>query len=381
MSKILVVDDSPTQLMMYKMALQRVGYEVVTAKDGLEAMSQVDIELPDLVISDIIMPELNGYLFCRLLKNDPSKAHIPVILLTSLGQQQDRFWGIEAGAESYVVKGTDTARLIEVIKELLEKKQEPKIPPQRKSQESASPENIRTKVNRILDRLLFEATLANRIRDISKYAYDGKELVSNLFNFLHKLFDYSSASLAISVHKEVYLDVRENVGEKFINSVKKSIMSGDKVEEYKFEIFENYEGDKKDESKTIKSELVMELKSGDEKVGRFSIHSSSGDVYKEEVKDTMEIIAKELVMLIKYISKIREVENLKAEFTAMVIHDLKAPVETITEFSEALLKRAAGDINEDQEDVIKNIIDNTNKILKSIDDIGKISAKVYKDQL
>ncbi|HNO12241.1 MAG TPA: response regulator, partial [bacterium] len=100
--KILVVDDSATQLIMYKMALSKAGYLVISAKNGVEGMHMVETENPDLIVSDIIMPELNGYQFCRLVKDDPSRAHIPIILLTSLGQQQDRFWGIEAGANAFV---------------------------------------------------------------------------------------------------------------------------------------------------------------------------------------------------------------------------------------------------------------------------------------
>src|SRR6185369_1180386 len=101
-AKIVVVDDSRTQRSTIAMALERRGYEVIQGSDGLEALHLVHNESPDLLISDIVMPELTGYQVCRLLKNDAATEDLPIILLTTLEHQEHRFWGKEAGADSFV---------------------------------------------------------------------------------------------------------------------------------------------------------------------------------------------------------------------------------------------------------------------------------------
>ena len=110
-AKIVVADDSRTQRSTIALALERQGYQVVQGSNGLEAFHLVQSESPDLLVSDIVMPELTGYQVCRLLKNDPATEDLPIILLTTLDQQEHRFWGKEAGADSYVLKGTGTAPL------------------------------------------------------------------------------------------------------------------------------------------------------------------------------------------------------------------------------------------------------------------------------
>src|SRR2546428_414683 len=85
----LLADDSPTQLRMVQRLLEGEGFRVVTAKDGVEGVNRAYTDSPDVIVSDIVMPELNGYQFCRLIKNDWFTAHTPVILLTNLGQRQD----------------------------------------------------------------------------------------------------------------------------------------------------------------------------------------------------------------------------------------------------------------------------------------------------
>src|SRR5579862_8020723 len=98
---ILIVDDSPTQLASLRVFLTKANYQVVTATNGLEGITKAYQEHPALIIADVVMPELNGYLMCRLLKDDVVTNRIPIILLTSLEHQQDRFWGLRAGADRY----------------------------------------------------------------------------------------------------------------------------------------------------------------------------------------------------------------------------------------------------------------------------------------
>ena len=110
-----MIDDSPTQSMMIKIFLEKNGFQVVTADNGMEGINKTYLELPNLIISDIVMPELNGYQLCRLLKYEEFTSHVPIILLTNLGQSQDRFWGIHAGADSFICKESNQQELLNEI--------------------------------------------------------------------------------------------------------------------------------------------------------------------------------------------------------------------------------------------------------------------------
>ena len=103
-AKILVVDDSPTQLSMMRAPFEKEGYTVVSATDGEEALAMVEKELPNLVVLDVIMPKFNGFQVCRKIKSQDSTKHIKVILLTSKNQKSDEFWGKKQGADLYMTK-------------------------------------------------------------------------------------------------------------------------------------------------------------------------------------------------------------------------------------------------------------------------------------
>ncbi|OGW07762.1 MAG: hypothetical protein A2W77_04885, partial [Nitrospinae bacterium RIFCSPLOWO2_12_39_16] len=87
--RVLVIDDSKTQLVSLQMSLQKYGYDVITAGNGMEGVNRAFRDAPDIVVSDVMMPELNGYQVCRLLKNNKETSDIPIILLTSMDQPQD----------------------------------------------------------------------------------------------------------------------------------------------------------------------------------------------------------------------------------------------------------------------------------------------------
>jgi twitching motility two-component system response regulator PilH len=115
MSRILVVEDSPTVLYMVSRMLTEGGHQVLTATDGEEAMSLVVQEHPNLVLLDVILPKLNGYQVCRRMKSTPATAQIPVIMITSKTKDNDRWWGLEQGADDYVTKPLDARQLLAVI--------------------------------------------------------------------------------------------------------------------------------------------------------------------------------------------------------------------------------------------------------------------------
>jgi twitching motility two-component system response regulator PilH len=119
MSTILIVDDSVTLREMVSGILKNNGLTVVEASNGLEAKERIEASLPDLVITDLIMPGMNGYELCRWLKNNPSSKNIPVVMCTSKNEEFDRYWGMKQGADAYIAKPFHIPELVETVKQLL----------------------------------------------------------------------------------------------------------------------------------------------------------------------------------------------------------------------------------------------------------------------
>ncbi|MGI8914945.1 MAG: response regulator transcription factor [Chloroflexota bacterium] len=117
--KILVVDDSPTDLALIVAPLRREGYDVVTAADGDEALRKVSEEQPNCVVLDVVMPRKNGFQVCRTIKSGADSKHIPVILLTSKSERTDELWGKRQGADVYLTKPFDANTLLTQIRQLL----------------------------------------------------------------------------------------------------------------------------------------------------------------------------------------------------------------------------------------------------------------------
>jgi diguanylate cyclase (GGDEF)-like protein len=103
-ASVLIVEDSLTQAERLRYYLEKQGYEVITARNGREALDAVAERPPDIVISDIVMPEMDGYELCRALKKDPELAHIPVVLLTGLSEPSDVINGLACGASDFLAK-------------------------------------------------------------------------------------------------------------------------------------------------------------------------------------------------------------------------------------------------------------------------------------
>lgn len=119
--RILVVDDEIYIVHILEFTLTMEGYEVVTAADGEEALRKIEQDRPDLVVLDIMMPKMDGYEVCRRLREDEDSRTLPVILLSAKGRPIDRETGLEVGADDYIVKPFSPRRLLEKIRELLER--------------------------------------------------------------------------------------------------------------------------------------------------------------------------------------------------------------------------------------------------------------------
>jgi putative two-component system response regulator len=121
--KVLVVDDEEKNLKLMGAILQSCNYDFQTAKNGREALEKVKEYLPDLIFLDVMMPDMDGYETCRRLRKDPATQFIPVVMVTSLADQQSRNKGLEAGANDFLTKPIDKAEIEIRAKNLLKIKE------------------------------------------------------------------------------------------------------------------------------------------------------------------------------------------------------------------------------------------------------------------
>ena len=120
MSTILVVEDSHTQREIIINILKGTGLKVTVANDGVEALEQIQLSCPDIVVMDIVMPKMNGYELCRKLKTDPKTQKVRVLMCSTKGEEFDRYWGMKQGADAYIVKPFQPKDFLGTVKQLLQ---------------------------------------------------------------------------------------------------------------------------------------------------------------------------------------------------------------------------------------------------------------------
>src|SRR3989338_4794951 len=118
---ILLVDDEVQLVEVVKMRLEANNYEVILAYDGQEALDKARKAKPDLIILDLMLPKMDGYKVCRMLKFDEKYKNIPIIMFTARAQDSDEKLGYEVGADAYIVKPFEPEMLLDKIAELLSK--------------------------------------------------------------------------------------------------------------------------------------------------------------------------------------------------------------------------------------------------------------------
>ena len=118
-SKILIIDDDPDALETMTAVLETHDYQVLTALSGLEGISKASKEKPDLIIMDVLMPEVDGFVTCKMIKENKEIKNIPVILLTGTGMVGDVEKGFAAGAKDFMIKPIDWDKFFLKIKKLI----------------------------------------------------------------------------------------------------------------------------------------------------------------------------------------------------------------------------------------------------------------------
>jgi twitching motility two-component system response regulator PilH len=119
MARILIVDDSPSQVMGISRIVEKLGHTAITAEDGAAGVEAAKREFPDLILMDVVMPNLNGFQATRSITREATTKHIPVILVTTKDQDTDRVWGMRQGAKAYLAKPFGEDELAALIAQYL----------------------------------------------------------------------------------------------------------------------------------------------------------------------------------------------------------------------------------------------------------------------
>ena len=201
--RILVADDSPVIRAAVTSLLQEAGYEVVTAEDGIEAIQQFYAMPPDLVLLDIKMPRMSGYVACRLIKEDWSVAHIPILILTALDSAEDRYWSEKSGADGYLTKESLGDELLAAIPTARATRALSELSTGEVEAQELDQVDVLARVTELLDRKLFDATIVNDIVTMATRTMDVPATLQEGLLILRRFVDYDVAGIALTAERRL----------------------------------------------------------------------------------------------------------------------------------------------------------------------------------
>ena len=209
--KVLIADDSPVLVTALRKLLEQSGYEVVAAMDGLEAVQCFYQENPDLVLLDIQMPKLHGYVVCRLLKEDPASRHIPVLILTGRDSAEDRYWGDRSGADGYLTKESMGDELLDAIQSALASRALSDMGRVEPLPQSLDESDVLSRVCEVLDRKLFEATIVNDIVGVGVRAMDLEATVAEALSILRRILDFEAGGVVLPNERRLLMRFEKQI--------------------------------------------------------------------------------------------------------------------------------------------------------------------------
>lgn len=306
--RILVVDDSPFIQELTKDILTKAGFAVDKASNGHEAMLSIGENPPDLVLLDIIMPEMSGYQVCRLIRDDERLRGLPVVMMTAKDTQKDRFWGLEVGADAYITKPVEERNLLEIISSLL-KEDRPAIRPVRP--EELTSEALKDRAQEILERKLLELTIINETGKLFTYLDRPDALLESVLGLLCQVVDFDLGVIFVALpgadHKFVALRYRNKplkISKKeIIRRGVQNLAAGrnlpfDSIAGLETRLIEESELGKEKTRKPVSSELEVVLRSSRGVLGSLMLFSSRKDFFIPDDRALVEMITTQISILL-----------------------------------------------------------------------------------
>lgn len=187
--QVLLVDDNPIQLSLLRHLFHRHGHMTIEARNGAEALIVLATEFPDVVVCDCVMPLLDGYQFCRLVKDDRATRHLPVLLLTAQGTGLARFWAKTCGADRFLVKGRDLDHVVEAAVALAKQSSRPHTAHagSRLAQENFGVDAIQRRLAQALEQRLVETALRDSVARLYTADHDTPRLIEGFIEIIQEL--------------------------------------------------------------------------------------------------------------------------------------------------------------------------------------------------
>jgi DNA-binding response OmpR family regulator len=209
MPTVVIADDSPTLRRIVSTVLERDGFTVVQAEDGIQAVQAVFAHQPDAVVLDVQMPRVSGYVAARVLKDDWQTADLPVLLLTSLDAASDRYWGSQAGADRFLTKDFEAPELVEAVRAAIASADASRGGRGRLAPDplDLTDDDVFGRVCDLLDRKLFETAIAAEVTSIAAEANGFEESVAAVLGVLTRVVDYDLAAVCMLDDLTAYLTV------------------------------------------------------------------------------------------------------------------------------------------------------------------------------
>jgi len=314
--RILVVDDSPFILELVKDILTRSGFEVDKAMNGHEAMVAIGEDPPDLVLLDIIMPEMSGYQVCRLIRSDERLKSLPVVMMTAKDTQKDRFWGLEVGADAYITKPIEEQSLLETISSLLREEREPIQPV---SPEELTSETLKGRADDILERKLLELTIINETGKLFTYLDRPDALLNNVLSLICQVVDYDLGTIFVALPGAAYKFVAFRYRNDPLKISKKAVIKRgaetlatarkvgiDRLSGLETRLIEESELKKEGARKPVSSELEVTLRSSRGILGSILLFSSRKEFFIPDDRSLVEMIAAQLSILLDNVQLLQD---------------------------------------------------------------------------
>ncbi|MGH8874130.1 MAG: response regulator [Acidimicrobiia bacterium] len=210
--KILIADDSPVTRAAVANLLEGDDHQVVMAEDGVEAIQRFYEEAPDLVLLDIQMPKMSGYLACRLLKEDWAVAHIPVLILTAHDTAEDRYWSEKSGADGYLTKEALGDALLQAVRAAGASRALSELSGRELPVQSLDQVDVMARLTALLDRKLFETTVVNDIVTMTARAGDLRSTIVQALTIVRRFVEYRVAGIAIPADRLLAVRSDQTVG-------------------------------------------------------------------------------------------------------------------------------------------------------------------------
>lgn len=296
--KILVADDSPVVRAAVTSLLAEAGFEVVTAEDGIDAIQKFYAELPDLVLLDIKMPRMSGYVACRLIKEDYEVAHTPVLILTALDSAEDRYWSQKSGADGYLTKESLTKDLVGVISSARATRALSELSRTDMAPKQLDNIEVLGRVAELLDRKLFDATIVNEIITMATRPGDLAGTLDEMLGILRRFVAYDVAAIALINERKMAVHFDSPVSKADLEEFRRLVaghlqqMSGVVLgsEDFKLWLAKRPSFSEHDPIEGWPSFFAMALRSRGEVFGILAVADHRPGVYTPQVARTLRMV-------------------------------------------------------------------------------------------